>query len=140
MNAPSSYFVAGLSAFVLVACGPEPTGDDDFPVASPTPEVSERPEEAAETTGNVLQDAAAKTSAAAKEAGEKLGEMATQAGAAASEAGADAMESMRQLADEVTNNDAEREVPSATPAENVEPTPAMTPEATATPFVDPIGS
>ncbi len=54
------------------------------------------------------------------------------------------MDSMRQLADEVITNDAKKEVPTATPAENVEPTPAMTPEPTpeptATPTVDPIGS
>jgi hypothetical protein len=142
MKIPSAFLLAGVTTLTLAACDPKPTTVDESPDASPTPALSEQIEEAAESTGNALQDAATTTSAAAKEAGEKIGEMATQAGAAASEAGTKAMENMRQLADEVTTNDAEHEVPSATPAENVEPTPAITPAATptATPPIDPIGS
>ncbi|MGC1480773.1 MAG: hypothetical protein WA771_09740 [Chthoniobacterales bacterium] len=146
MKIQHSFPILSAMALALIACEPEPTLKKDPPVASPspTPELAERFSDVTETAKVTLQEVAEDAGIVA----ERAGEIAKDAGAAAAEAGKDAMQSMRELADDVTKSDAEREVPGATPAENVEPTPAAVdvptaepdPTAEPTPTVDPIGS
>lgn len=140
MKIRHTFPILGAAALALTGCEPKPTLEKEPPVAtpSPTPELAQRVNDVAEQAKVTLQEVTADAEVAA----ERAGEIAKDAGAAAADVGKDALQSMRELADDVTRSDAAKEVPNATPAKNVEPTPAptATPTPEPTPTIDPIGS